>query len=98
MKKTAKNTKTATVQDISENLPSYHKITIIDTAGNKIETYSTYGKEGEVVKLDSCPLSHPAWNPSSNAINTKVDQVVKFANKYADFSGALSAVLNKDNK
>ncbi len=95
MKKTNSKEKAGMVQDLSENLPGYHKITIIDTAGNKIETYSTYGKDGETIKLDSCPLSHPAWNPSANAINTKVDQVVKFASKHAGFSEKLSEMFNK---
>lgn len=91
-----KSTKTGPVKDLSLDLPDYHTIYLIDTAGNEIAVGSTYGKAGDKIKLDTCPLSHPAWNPSKSAINTKVDQVVKFASKNPNFSDKLSALLSPD--
>ena len=32
--------------------PEYHKITVVMTDGETFETYSTYGKEGDELKLD----------------------------------------------
>ena len=41
--------------------PDYHKVTFIQTDGSKFETRSTYGKEGDAIRLDVDKLSHPAW-------------------------------------
>ena len=41
--------------------PNYHKITVKLTDGSTFETRSTYGKEGEILKLDIDPVSHPAF-------------------------------------
>ena len=36
--------------------PSYHKIKVEMTDGSQFETRSTWGKEGEVLKLEICLL------------------------------------------
>ena len=41
--------------------PNYHKIKVIMTDGSNFETMSTWGKEGDSLKLDIDPKSHPAW-------------------------------------
>ena len=41
--------------------PEYHSIKVVMTDGTEFTTKSTYGKEGEVLKLDVDPASHPAW-------------------------------------
>ena len=41
--------------------PDYHKITVVMTDGTTFETRSTMGKEGDTVRLDIDPASHPAW-------------------------------------
>ena len=41
--------------------PDYHKITVVMTDGTEFETYSTYGSEGDTLKLDIDPKTHPAW-------------------------------------
>ncbi|GFR20222.1 NAD kinase [Trichonephila clavata] len=43
---------------------NYHKVTIVMTDGQEFETRSTYGKEGDRIKLDRDPLTHPAWTGS----------------------------------
>ena len=74
-------------------VPEMHEIVYIDTAGNKITTMSTYGEPGQEIKLEVDHLTHPAWkkDSNSNAINARVDQVVKFEEKNKD----LMAKLNK---
>lgn len=41
--------------------PQYHMITVIMTDGTEYMTRSTWGKEGDVMKLDVDSVSHPAW-------------------------------------
>ena len=40
--------------------PDYHEITVVMTDGSERKTRSTMGKEGDVIKLDIDPLTHPA--------------------------------------
>ncbi|MDG7053092.1 MAG: 50S ribosomal protein L31 [Wolbachia endosymbiont of Alcedoecus sp.] len=61
----------------------YHKITIIMTNGQEFETCSTYGKEGDKVKLDRDPLTHPAWTGSlTSGSASKTSKIAKFNDKY----------------
>ncbi|MCA4774163.1 50S ribosomal protein L31 [Wolbachia endosymbiont of Mansonella perstans] len=61
----------------------YHKITIIMTNGQKFETRSTYGKNGDKVKLDRDPLTHPAWTGSlTSGSASKTSKIAKFNDKY----------------
>ena len=41
--------------------PNYHKIKVVMTDGSDFETMSTWGKEGDTLKLDIDPKSHSAW-------------------------------------
>ena len=41
--------------------PDYHTITVQMTDGSTFETKSTYGSEGDTLRLDIDPSSHPAW-------------------------------------
>ena len=41
--------------------PDYHKIKVVMTDGSNFETMSTWGKEGDSLKLDIDSKSHPAW-------------------------------------
>ncbi|MCV3769658.1 50S ribosomal protein L31 [Wolbachia endosymbiont of Dipetalonema caudispina] len=63
----------------------YHKITIVTTDGQEFVTRSTYGKEGDRVKLDRDPLTHPAWTGSfTSGSASKTSKVAKFNNRYGD--------------
>ena len=42
--------------------PNYHTIKVEMTDGTQFETKSTWGSEGEILKLEIDPRSHPAWN------------------------------------
>lgn len=68
--------------------PDYHKITIKMTDGSSYETYSTYGKEGDVLQLDVDPKTHPAW--VGGVTLRKTGQMEKFNNKFAAFGAAAS--------
>lgn len=64
--------------------PDYHEITVKMTDGSTFQTYSTYGKKGEVLILDIDPKTHPAWTGGSAFVNEKVGKVAKFKTKFAD--------------
>lgn len=64
--------------------PDYHRITIKMTDGTTYDTYSTYGKEGEVLQLDVDPKTHPAWTGGVNL--RKTGQMEKFQNKFGAFN------------
>ena len=73
--------------------PDYHKITIQMTDGTKYETYSTYGKEGDVLQLDVDPKTHPAWVGGVNL--RKTGQMEKFNNKFGAFASASKTAGSK---
>ncbi|WP_375316076.1 50S ribosomal protein L31 [Wolbachia endosymbiont (group A) of Colletes cunicularius] len=63
----------------------YHKVTIVMTDGQEFETRSTYGKEGDKIKLDRDPLTHPAWTGSlTSGSANKTSKLAKFNDKYGD--------------
>lgn len=70
---------------VASKNPKMHKIILIDTSGERIETYSTYGKEGQEIKLEICPKIHPAWNKGGSMLNQKIDQVIKFKERNERF-------------
>ena len=61
--------------------PDYHKIKVIMTDGSQFETKSTWGKEGETLKLDIDSKSHSAWIGGSQKILDK-GRVSKFFKKF----------------
>lgn len=72
-------------KEAKKKLPSYHEIILVDTSGQQIKTFSTYGKPGQVIKLDICPKIHPAWNKGSKSVDSRLVQVAKFNEKYSKF-------------
>ena len=65
--------------------PKYHKINVEMTDGSKFETRSTWGSEGETLKLDIDPISHSAWTGGKQKILDK-GRVSKFNKKFQNFS------------
>ena len=63
--------------------PNYHKITVVMTAGSHFETRSTWGKEGETLKLDIDSKSHAAWIGGSQKILDK-GRVSRFNKKFSN--------------
>src|SRR4051812_5808182 len=62
--------------------PDYHDITIVMTDGTTYTTRSCYGKEGDTIRLDIDPKSHPAWTGVQRVMDTG-GQVAKFNKKFA---------------
>ena len=64
--------------------PNYHKIKVVMTDGSQFETMSTWGKEGETLKLDIDSKSHVAWTGGTQKILDK-GRVSKFNKKFQNF-------------
>ncbi len=64
--------------------PDYHEINIVMTDGTEFKTKSTYGKEGDTLRLDIDPKSHPAWTGVHRMVDSG-GQVAKFNKKFASF-------------
>ena len=63
--------------------PKMNKIKVQMTDGTEFETMSTWGSEGEVMKLDIDPKSHPAWTGETQRVHDN-GRVSKFNKKFAN--------------
>ena len=61
--------------------PNYHNIKVVMTDGSNFETRSTWGKEGDSLKHDIVPKSHPAWIGGTQKVLDK-GRVSKFFKKF----------------
>ena len=68
--------------------PDYHKITVVMTDGTEFETYSTYGSEGDQLKLDIDTKTHPAWTGGGQHLTDRGGRISKFKKKYEGFLGS----------
>ena len=64
--------------------PDYHTVSIEMTDGTTYETRSTMGKEGDSLKLDIDPLTHPAWTGVHRLLDSG-GQLAKFNKKFKGF-------------
>jgi large subunit ribosomal protein L31 len=64
--------------------PEYHEIEVVMTDGTTYRTRSTWGSEGEQLKLDIDPKSHPAWTGGSQRLVDSGGQVAKFNKRFQD--------------
>ena len=64
--------------------PDYHEITVIMTDGSSFKTRSTMGKEGDTLRLDIDPKSHPAWTGVQKLMDTG-GQIAKFNKRFSNF-------------
>ena len=67
--------------------PEYHQITVVMTDGTTFETFSTYGKEGDELKLDIDSKSHPAWTGGGQHLTDRGGRLSRFKKKYDGFLG-----------
>ena len=65
--------------------PDYHKINVVMTDGSKFETMSTWGKDGDTLKLDIDPKSHSAWTGGKQKILDK-GRVSKFNKRFQNLN------------
>ncbi len=74
--------------------PDYHEITVVMTDGTEYKTRTTWGKAGDVMRLDVDPKTHPAWQGGTAKVVEKA-QLKKFENRFGTF---LSGNAGKDAK
>jgi large subunit ribosomal protein L31 len=65
--------------------PDYHRIKVVMTDGTEFDTYSTYGAEGDTLKLDIDPKTHPAWTGGSQHLLDRGGRLTRFKRKYEGF-------------
>ena len=65
--------------------PDYREITVVMTDGTEFKTRSTYGNEGDTLRLDIDPLTHPAWTGGNQRLVDTGGQIARFNNKFAAF-------------
>ena len=66
--------------------PNYHTIKVQLTDGSSFETKSTYGKEGDILKLDIDPISHPARTGEASKLMDSDGQVAKFNKRFQNLN------------
>src|ERR1700689_4120556 len=71
--------------------PDYHPINVVLTDGSSFQTRSTYGKEGDTIRLDVDPRTHPAWTGGAGRILDTGGQLARFNKRFEGFG------LKKDN-
>ncbi len=65
--------------------PDYHEISVVMTDGTEFKTRSTYGKAGDVMRLDIDPKSHPAWTGIHRLVDSG-GQLAKFSKRFGSFA------------
>lgn len=67
--------------------PQQHTIKAKLNDGSTIDIITSYGKEGEVLKLDIDPTNHPAWQADGKSyVNANDERVKKFNDKFGGFN------------
>lgn len=67
-----------------EGHPDYHTITVQLTDGSTYETRSTWGSEGDTMRLEIDPSSHPAWTGVHRLLDSG-GQLAKFNKRFQSF-------------
>lgn len=77
--------------------PDYHEITVVMTDGTEYKTRTTWGKAGDVMRLDVDPKTHPAWQGGAAKVVEK-GQLKKFEGRFGNFmsGGTVAAKTKKD--
>jgi large subunit ribosomal protein L31 len=65
--------------------PNYHRIKVVMTDGTEFVTSSTYGAEGDTLKLDIDPKTHPAWTGGGQHLVDRGGRLTRFKRKYEGF-------------
>ena len=61
--------------------PEYHTIKVVMTDGSTYETRSTYGKEGDELKLLIDPKTHPAYTGQRRVLD-QAGRMERFNQRY----------------
>ena len=62
--------------------PDYHTINVVMTDGTQFETRSTWGKQGDTLRLDIDPKSHPAWTGGQQRLIDSGGQLARFNKRF----------------
>ncbi|MDX2103464.1 MAG: 50S ribosomal protein L31 [Alphaproteobacteria bacterium] len=65
--------------------PDYHTITVVMTDGTEYVTRSTWGKQGDVMRLEIDPKSHPAWTGGQQRLLDTGGQLARFNKRFSGF-------------
>ena len=76
--------------------PDYHEIDVVMTDGTKFKTKSTWGKKGDVLKLDIDPNSHPAWSGGEKKLVDTQGQISKFAKRFKNYKKTKGEKIDKN--
>ena len=71
----------------SDTHPDYHMIKVVMTNGTEFMTRSTYGAEGDELRLDIDPSTHPAWTGGQQTLIDRGGRLSRFKNKYHGILG-----------
>ena len=74
--------------------PNYHTIKVEMTDGTQFETKSTWGAEGDLLKLEIDPKSHSAWTGGKQKL---MDKVGKIRDLYEYLSGLYQSTKISNN-
>ena len=67
--------------------PDYHRIKVVMTDGSEYETRSTWGAEGETLKLDIDSKTHPAWTGGGQHLVDRGGRVSRFNSRFKGLMG-----------
>jgi large subunit ribosomal protein L31 len=65
--------------------PNYHAVKVVMTDGSEFETRSTYGQDGDTLRLDIDPKSHPAWTGGQQQLLDRGGRLSRFQKKFSGF-------------
>ena len=69
----------------SDTRPDYHRIEVEMTDGERFTTYSTWGQEGDLLKLEIDPKTHPAWTGKHRIVDSE-GRLARFNRRYQNIS------------
>lgn len=64
--------------------PEYHEINVVMTDGTEFKTRSTWGSEGDTMRLEIDPKSHPVWT-GVHRVMERGGQMAKFNKRFGKF-------------
>ncbi len=64
--------------------PDYHEVTVQMTDGTSYQTWSTWGKAGDIMRLEIDPLTHPAWTGGQQKL-LEAGQLARFNKRFQNF-------------
>lgn len=67
--------------------PDYHTIKVVMTDGTEYESRSTWGAEGDTLRLEIDSRTHPAWTGGGQHIVDRGGRVSRFNSRFKGLMG-----------